>query len=66
MQVLLNCNGHFLDLDRLHKKVANNNLITLACVFALVDCTIANYKMTSNAVPTWPQLDISPCYYQLF
>ena len=36
MQVLLNCHWPLLDLDKLHKKVANDNLITLACVFALV------------------------------
>ena len=64
MQVLLNCYWPFLDLDRLHKKVVDDNLITLACVFALINYTA--YKMTGNAASTWPQLDISPCYYQLF
>jgi len=65
MQLLLNCHLATFKITNCTKKQPNNNLITVACVFALVllYLWLATNSMSNNA-STWPQHDINPCSYQ--
>ena len=67
MQVLLNCHlaAFFVHSIQILIKRPNDNLITLACVIALVHYSYSTYSM-GKSVSTLPQLDISSCSYQLF
>ena len=65
--MLLNCHlAAFVQSIKILKMQPNNNLVTLACVIALVYYTgLATYNI-GKTLASWPQLDVSSSSYQLF